>query len=87
MCLASVIRPEKPAPEGQESLAQGLLWISRNKRSALKGQELRAIRFPGSDPILAQRVTPSGLIGCGELSRVTPGLCFPGHFGPTIKKE
>ena len=34
MCLASVMRP---APQGQESLAQGLPWVARNKCFALKG--------------------------------------------------
>jgi hypothetical protein len=40
-CLASVIRPEGPAPKGQESLAQGLPWVTRNKCFALKGLEVR----------------------------------------------
>jgi hypothetical protein len=30
-------RPERPAPKGQESLAQGLPWVNQNKRFALKG--------------------------------------------------
>jgi hypothetical protein len=52
--FAPVLRPEGPAPKGQESLAQGLPWVSRNKRFALKGQELlHATRFKGSEPILA----------------------------------
>jgi hypothetical protein len=42
MCLAPVIRPEGPVPKGQESLAQGLPWVRRNKRFALKGLGLRA---------------------------------------------
>jgi hypothetical protein len=41
MSLAPVIRPKGPAQKGQESLAQGLPWVSRNKRFALKGLELR----------------------------------------------
>jgi hypothetical protein len=53
MCLTSVIRPEKPAPKGQESLVQSLPWVSRNKRFALKGPEMPAIRFTASEPILA----------------------------------
>ena len=28
------MRPEGPAPKGQENLAQGLPWVSRNKRFA-----------------------------------------------------
>jgi hypothetical protein len=82
MCLAPVVRPEGPAPKGQESLAQGLPWVSQNKRFALKGLEMR--RPAGSkvgsrcSPYL---MAPSGLIRVGELFRVNPGLCFIGHFG------
>jgi hypothetical protein len=39
--LAPLVRPDGPAPKGLESLAQGLPWVSRFKRFALKGQELR----------------------------------------------
>jgi hypothetical protein len=53
MCLAPVIRPEGPAPKGQGSSAQGLPWVSQKKRFALKGLEMRAIRFKSSAPILA----------------------------------
>jgi hypothetical protein len=41
MCLAPAIRPEGSAPKEQENLAQGLPWVSRNKRFALKGLEMR----------------------------------------------
>jgi hypothetical protein len=37
----------------------------------------------GSQPILAVSGGPSGLTR-GELSRVNPGLCFLGHFGPQM---
>jgi hypothetical protein len=45
MRVAAVIRPEGPAPEpkGQESLAQGLPWVSRNKRLALNGPGKRNV--------------------------------------------
>jgi hypothetical protein len=33
--------PRGPAPKGLESLAQGLPWVSRNSRLALKGLEMR----------------------------------------------
>jgi hypothetical protein len=73
MCLASVIRPEGTAPKGQESLAQGLPWVSRNKRFALKGLEMCRrsspevrSRFP---PYL---LAPSGLIPVGELTQGKP---------------
>jgi hypothetical protein len=64
MCLVAVIRAERPAPKGQASLAQGLPWVSRNKRFALKGQEVRTgsgskARSPSSPKLVA----PSGLIG------------------------
>jgi hypothetical protein len=85
MFLAPVIRPEGPAPKGPESLAQGLPWASRNKRSALKGLEMPT--RPGSkvrsrfSPCL---VAPSGLIRLGRSPKVNPGLCYLGHFGPQI---
>jgi hypothetical protein len=44
MWLAPKIRPEGAAPKGQESLAQGLRWVSRNKRFALKGRYLNRPR-------------------------------------------
>jgi hypothetical protein len=85
MCLASVIRSERPAPKGQESLAQGLPWVGRYKRFALKGLELPT----RSGSMVWNRfspypVAPSGLIRVGQLPRVNPGLYFLGHFGPRI---
>jgi hypothetical protein len=41
MFLAQELMPEGPAPKGQEGLGQGLPWITRHKRLALKGLELR----------------------------------------------
>jgi hypothetical protein len=67
------MRPDGPAPKGQESLAQGLPWVSRYKRFALKlkGLEIvHAIRFKGSESILA---VPSG-----PFSTSNPGA--PGVF-------
>jgi hypothetical protein len=71
MCLAPVIPPKGPAPKGRESLAQGLPWVSRNKRIALKGLELRMrsgskVRSRFSPYLLA----PSGLI---RLRGITQG--------------
>ena len=73
MWLALVIRPEGPAPKGQESLAQGLPWVRRNKRFALKGREMctrsgskARSRF---SPYLP---APSGLIPRGELTQGKP---------------
>jgi hypothetical protein len=58
MCLAAVIRPDAPAPQGQESLAQGLPWVSRHKAFRPEGaRAAHAIRFKDSEPILAE---PSG---------------------------
>jgi hypothetical protein len=83
MCLASVIRPEGSAPKGQESLAQGLSWVSRNKRFALKGLEMRTrsgakvrSRFP---PCL---VAPSGLIRMGGITQGKPWAMLSWPFGP-----
>jgi hypothetical protein len=63
MCLAPVIRPDGPAPKGQESLAHGLPWVipwvSLHKRFALKGLGIAPeIRFKGSEPILAVPGSP-----------------------------
>jgi hypothetical protein len=43
MRVAAVMRPEGLAPKGQESLAQGLPWVSRNKRFALNGPGKRNV--------------------------------------------
>jgi hypothetical protein len=51
MCLAPAVWPEGPASKGQESLAQGLPWVSENKRFALKGLKVHAIRSRGLEPI------------------------------------
>jgi hypothetical protein len=49
MCLAPVIRLEGPSPKGQESSAQGLPWVSRNKQiKALRGQDA-SVRTDNSD--------------------------------------
>jgi hypothetical protein len=66
ICLASVIRPDGPAPKGQENLAQGSPWVRRYIRFALKGLEMRRrsglkVRSRFS-PYLA---APSGLIRVG----------------------
>jgi hypothetical protein len=68
-----VLRPEGPAPKGQESLAQGLPWVSRNKRFALKGLEM----CTRSSPEVRSRLppfllAPSGLIPLGELTQGKP---------------
>ncbi len=52
------IRPEGPAPKGQNNLAQGLPWVTRNKRLALKGLKMRAIPLKSSEPILAVPDSP-----------------------------
>ena len=53
ICLTPALWPEGPAPKGQESLAQGLPWVSGNKRFALKGLA-RSARDPikrfGAEP-------------------------------------
>ena len=69
-CLAPVIRPEGPAPKGQESLAQGLPWVSGNKRFALKGPP--AFRDMFLEASLAG--APSGPPALNQKPRVNPGL-------------
>jgi hypothetical protein len=99
MCLASVIRPDGPAPKGQESLAQGLPWVSRNKRLALNGREMRTrsgskVRSRFS-PYLA---APSGLIRMGGITQGKPWAMLswplratdwkrPNSFGPYDAKH
>jgi len=71
MRSSSNLRPEGPAPKGQESLAQGLPWVSRNKRFALKGLEnAHAIRLKGSEPILA---VPGGSFTANSDGGITQG--------------
>jgi hypothetical protein len=67
----------RPAPKGQENLAQGLPWVRQNKRFALKGLGKR-LRSSSKVPsrFWPHMVAPSGLIRAGELPRVNPGLCF-----------
>jgi hypothetical protein len=55
MCLAAVIRPDAPAPQGQESLAQGLnvfrvVHTARREVFAPKGLEDSAQGFNPGDP-------------------------------------
>ena len=59
---------------------------ARRARPKAEGaRNAHAIRFKGSEPILA---VPNGPFransGGGEFPRVNPGLCFLGHFGPRI---
>jgi hypothetical protein len=73
MFLVPFIRPEGPAPKGQESLAQGLPWVSQNKRFALKGLEKRT---PSGSKVWSRfspyLVAPSGLIRVGRFSQGKP---------------
>ena len=87
MCLAPAIWPEGLAPKGQESIAQGLPWVSGNKRFALKGLEADAIQSRGSELIPGPYlVAPSGQIRLGEITQGKPwaGLSYFGRFGPRI---
>jgi hypothetical protein len=76
------------ARSGQESLAQGLPWVSRYKRFALKGQELRA--QSGSNvqrrfsPYL---VAPSGLIRMGEITQGKPWTMLSWPLRATNRKR
>jgi hypothetical protein len=73
VCLAPVIRPDGPAPKGQESLAQGLPWVSRYKRLALEGLEIAdAIRSKGSESILAASGGPFRANSGGGITQGKP---------------
>jgi hypothetical protein len=74
--------PEGPAPKGQESLAQGLPWVSRNKRFALKGLEMRT--RSGSEPILA---VPGGPFRANSGARVTQDEPWAILFWPLLTRD
>jgi hypothetical protein len=58
-------------PKGQESLAQGLPWVSQNKRFALKGAgNVHAIQSSGSEPIPA---VPTGPFRAHSGGKINPG--------------
>jgi hypothetical protein len=85
MSLALVLRPGGPAPTGQERLAQGLPWVSRCRRFALKGREMR----PRSGAKVRSRfwpypVAPSGLIPDLGISQGKPWAML---FWPLRAKE
>jgi hypothetical protein len=76
--LAPVLRPEGPAPKGQDNLAQGLPWVSQQNvlcPEGARGIEM-CMRF-GWEPILG---LPNGPFrayrGGGSSPRVNPGLSF-----------
>jgi hypothetical protein len=80
MCSSVVMRPEGPAPKGQESLAQGLPWVSGNKRFALKGLETRTRSGSiGSEPILA---VPGGPFRANSGGGITQGKPWAMLFWP-----
>jgi hypothetical protein len=55
--MSIVIRTEGPAPKRQESLAQGLPWVSGNKRFALKGLGKRSVPALPPGEINEERLT------------------------------
>jgi hypothetical protein len=74
-----------PGPKGQESLAQGLPWVSQKKvssREGARGRE-RACGPAGVRSLLYQ-MAPSGLILVGEL---TLGYAFLATSGRMIRKH
>ena len=86
MRLESVTRIEWPAPKGQESLAQGLPWVSRNKRFALQGLDKRRVPALPPGEVNEARLTkkqsgdvsptylsaPSGQFGWGGITQGKP---------------
>jgi hypothetical protein len=88
MCLAPVIRPEGTAPKGQESIAQGLPWVSRNKRFALKG--LGRCRRSGSkvwSRFSRCLVAPSGPIRVGGITQGKPWAMLSWPLRATERKR
>jgi hypothetical protein len=89
-----MIKLKDPPRRGKK--AQGLPWVSRSKRFALKGLGKRSVpalpagevnerAFPkmqSEDASLTYLLALSGQIRVGGLPRVNPGLCSIGRFGP-----
>ncbi len=88
ICLASVIRLDGPAPKGPENLAQGSGFTLGKAKYTFRPEgagnaNADAVRFEGSEPILAVPGGPYRANSGGwRFPRVNPGLCFLGHFGP-----
>ena len=60
-------------------------WVDQNKRFRPEGaRNTHAIRWKGSEPILAMPGGPFRAHTGGEFPRVNPGLCFLGRFGPRM---
>jgi hypothetical protein len=87
MCLAPVIPAQRACPEGARELRPGSPWVSRNKRFALKGLELRT----RSDSKVRSRfplyiMAPSGLIRVrGNLPGQTLGYAFLATSGHGVE--
>jgi hypothetical protein len=58
------------AQSGLKSIAQGLPWVSQNKRSALKGLECALDSLRGSGPIFA---VPDGPFRANARGKLTQG--------------
>jgi hypothetical protein len=83
MCLAPIVRPEEPAPRGQESIAQGLPWVCRYERFALKGL---GMRVPSGAKVWSRfSVAPSGQIRIWGITQGEPWAMFSWPFGPKIQ--
>ena len=73
---------------GQESSAQGLPWVSQNKRFCPEGaRNAHAIRFKGSEPILAIPGDPFRANSVGKVTQVNPRLYFHGPSGRTHRAK
>jgi hypothetical protein len=75
------------AQSGLKSLAQGLPWVSQNKRSALKGLECALDPLRASGPIFAVPDGPFRANAKAKLTQGNPGLSSlapsgQGHFVP-----
>jgi hypothetical protein len=71
-------------PKGQESIAQGLPWVSQKNVLALKGQDLEMRTLSVGSGFSPYRTAPSGLLPLGDQTQGEPWLSFLGHFGPRI---
>jgi hypothetical protein len=63
-------RPD--GPKGQESIAQGLPWVSQKNVLALKGQDLEMPTLSVGSGFSSYRTAPSGLIPVGDQTQGKP---------------
>jgi hypothetical protein len=67
-----ILRPAGLGLKGQESIAQGLPWVSQKNVLALKGQDLQMCTLSGWERFSPYRTAPSGLLPVGDQTQGKP---------------